>query len=76
MKTINYEPIASDNEGNLYFHSKAVYDLVDNIEKENVRLTSIINEARSYLKAVGSLPKQIDSFVLLEILDKVGDKIV
>lgn len=38
--------------------------------KENVLLKSIIKEAREYIKCCGVLPKQIDSFVLLEILDK------
>ena len=43
------------------------------LENEIERLNNIINKGIEYIKSVGVLPKQIDSFVLLEIL-KGSDK--
>lgn len=45
-------------------------EIIEEKGKEIERLQSIIKEVREYIKAVGVLPRQIDSFVLLEILDK------
>ena len=42
-------------------------------DKEIKRLNNIINEAIEYIKAVGVIPKNIDIFVLLDIL-KGSDK--
>ena len=48
-------------------------ELYDDATEEIERLNNIINKAIEYIKSVGVLPKQIDSFVLLEIL-KGSDK--
>lgn len=80
MKENYVEPMVVDKNGNIYYSAKCINELEDEKSKEIERLKDIIKEVREYIEEHTEnidrgryYEDYVETYPILEILDKVGD---